>query len=79
MVTVTRILSERPLFQGGRDHPAHRLVVMGLPERRAVLFLYGIGALAGSIALAISSMEFLAGFSEATLPGSPLTSNTSGL
>jgi len=63
MVTVTRILSRRPLFQGGRDHPAHRLVVMGLPERRAVLFLYGIGALAGSIALAISSMEFLAGFS----------------
>ena len=63
MVTVTRVLSGRPLFQGGRDHPAHRLVVMGLPERRAVLFLYGIGALAGSIALAISSMEFLAGFS----------------
>jgi UDP-GlcNAc:undecaprenyl-phosphate GlcNAc-1-phosphate transferase len=54
MVTLTRLLHRRPLFQGGRDHPAHRLVAIGLPERRAVLLLYGLSALAGTSALAAS-------------------------
>ncbi len=63
MVTLLRVLNRRPIFDGGRDHPAHRLVAMGLPERKAVLMLYGLGALAGGLALAASFLEFLAGMS----------------
>lgn len=63
LVTFQRILNRRPLFQGGKDHPAHRLVAMGLPERKAVLLLYGLSLLAGGIALAASFVGFLAGIS----------------
>lgn len=63
MVTLLRVRHRRSIFQGGRDHPAHRLVAMGLPERKAVLMLYGLGALAGGLALATSFLGFLAGMS----------------
>lgn len=63
MVALMRVLNRRSIFRGGRDHPAHRLVAMGLPERKAVLLLYGLGALAGITALVVSSMDFLAGMS----------------
>jgi UDP-GlcNAc:undecaprenyl-phosphate GlcNAc-1-phosphate transferase len=49
MVTALRVLNRRPLFQGGRDHPAHRLVAMGLPERKVVLLLYFLSVLGGAI------------------------------
>jgi UDP-GlcNAc:undecaprenyl-phosphate GlcNAc-1-phosphate transferase len=61
MVTLTRTLNRRPLFKGGRDHPAHRLVAMGLPERRAVALLYGLSALAGASALLASLQGLLIG------------------
>ncbi|MGH2395666.1 MAG: hypothetical protein ACRDFW_01495 [bacterium] len=60
MVMVTRAWHRRPIFQGGRDHPGHRLVVMGLPPRKAVLMLYALGALAGALTLAISAMGVVA-------------------
>ena len=50
LVTVTRILRGRPVSQGGRDHVSHRLVAIGLSERRAVLMLYGLTAVSGWIA-----------------------------
>jgi UDP-GlcNAc:undecaprenyl-phosphate GlcNAc-1-phosphate transferase len=59
LVTVLRVLDRRSIFGGGRDHPAHRLVVMGLSARRAVLLLYGLSALAGSLPLAASALGFL--------------------
>jgi UDP-GlcNAc:undecaprenyl-phosphate/decaprenyl-phosphate GlcNAc-1-phosphate transferase len=61
MVTLTRMLNRRPLFKGGRDHPAHRLVAMGLPERRAVALLYGLSTLAGASALLASLPGLLTG------------------
>jgi UDP-GlcNAc:undecaprenyl-phosphate GlcNAc-1-phosphate transferase len=50
-VTLTRILRGRPVSQGGRDHTSHRLVTLGLSERKAVGTLLGLGGLGGSIAL----------------------------
>ena len=50
-VTVTRLVRGRPVSLGGRDHTSHRLVTLGLSERRAVALLWAIGALAGGMAL----------------------------
>ncbi len=47
LVTLIRILSGRKASTGGRDHTSHRLVLMGLTERGAVLFVYGIGIVSG--------------------------------
>jgi UDP-GlcNAc:undecaprenyl-phosphate GlcNAc-1-phosphate transferase len=50
-VTSTRQLRNRPITLGGKDHTSHRLVSLGLSERKAVLLLYFIAALFGTIAL----------------------------
>ncbi|MDI6772976.1 MAG: hypothetical protein QME77_10390 [bacterium] len=63
MVTVHRVLNRRSVFQGGRDHPTHRLVAMGLPERKAVLLLYALSAVSGTAALTASSLGLYAGLS----------------
>lgn len=51
LVIILRTLSGRSVAQGGRDHSSHRLVFLGLSERQAVLTLYAISALFGSLAL----------------------------
>ncbi len=61
MVTLMRVLNHRPVLRGGRDHPAHRLVAMGLPERRAVALLYSLSAMAGASALVASLPGLLTG------------------
>jgi UDP-GlcNAc:undecaprenyl-phosphate GlcNAc-1-phosphate transferase len=57
MVTVARKLSGRPISQGGRDHASHRLVAMGMSEKRAVLMLYAFAACSGALALAVRLLE----------------------
>ena len=47
LVTLIRTLSGRKASVGGRDHTSHRLVLIGLSEKRAVLFLYAVAAVAG--------------------------------
>jgi UDP-GlcNAc:undecaprenyl-phosphate GlcNAc-1-phosphate transferase len=56
-VTIVRTLAGRAVSQGGRDHTSHRLVALGLSERWAVGVLYGLAALAGSLALLIDGLE----------------------
>jgi UDP-GlcNAc:undecaprenyl-phosphate GlcNAc-1-phosphate transferase len=56
-VTVVRKLSGRPISQGGRDHTSHRLVALGVSERRAVLLLYLFAAVCGFLALAVRWLE----------------------
>ncbi|HEX5081928.1 MAG TPA: hypothetical protein VFY40_07780 [Blastocatellia bacterium] len=56
VVAVTRKLSGRPVSQGGRDHTSHRLVALGMSERRATLSLYTLAALSGALALAVREM-----------------------
>ncbi len=52
LVTLSRFVSGRSIAQGGRDHTSHRLVYLGLSEKRAVLLLYGISVLFGGLIIA---------------------------
>ncbi|HEY0322867.1 MAG TPA: hypothetical protein VGC66_18070 [Pyrinomonadaceae bacterium] len=57
LVTVLRKLAGRAVRQGGRDHTSHRLVALGMSERRAVIMLYGFAALSGLLALLVREMH----------------------
>ena len=50
-VSLTRRLRGQPISQGGTDHCSHRLVRLGLEQRRVVLLLYGLAAVSGAVAL----------------------------
>lgn len=56
-VTVLRKLSGRAASQGGRDHTSHRLVALGMSERRAVWMLYGLAAISGLLAVAARALR----------------------
>jgi UDP-GlcNAc:undecaprenyl-phosphate GlcNAc-1-phosphate transferase len=56
-VTILRKVSGRAVSQGGRDHTSHRLVALGMSERRAVWMLYGFAGLAGILALLVREMK----------------------
>jgi UDP-GlcNAc:undecaprenyl-phosphate/decaprenyl-phosphate GlcNAc-1-phosphate transferase len=56
-VTVARKLSGRPISRGGRDHTSHRLVALGVSERRAVTMLYLFAAISGALAVAVRVLE----------------------
>jgi UDP-GlcNAc:undecaprenyl-phosphate GlcNAc-1-phosphate transferase len=53
LVTVSRLLSGRPVSMGGRDHSSHRLVAIGLSERSAVRVLWALAAAAGTIGIVV--------------------------
>ncbi len=55
-VTVLRKLWGRKASQGGRDHTSHRLVALGLSERRAVLMLYAFAFVAGALAVMVGQV-----------------------
>lgn len=57
LVTIGRALSGRAVSQGGRDHSSHRLVFLGLSERRAVTTLYAVSVAFGALALAFHFAE----------------------
>jgi UDP-GlcNAc:undecaprenyl-phosphate GlcNAc-1-phosphate transferase len=52
-VSFMRKLFRRPISRGGKDHSSHRMVAIGLSERKAVWVLYGFSVASGLIALAI--------------------------
>lgn len=56
-VTVLRKLSGRAASQGGRDHTSHRLVALGMSERRAVWMLYGFATLSGLLAVLVQHIN----------------------
>src|SRR5438034_2231605 len=56
-VTILRKLSGRAASQGGRDHTSHRLVALGMSERRAVWMLYGFAGLSGLLAVSVQRMN----------------------
>jgi UDP-GlcNAc:undecaprenyl-phosphate GlcNAc-1-phosphate transferase len=68
LVTVVRKLSGRAVSTGGRDHTSHRLVALGLSERRAVWMLYGFAAASGVLAMMVreltpaASLALIVGF-----------------
>lgn len=61
-VTLTRTINNRPISQGGRDHTSHRLVALGLSEKKAVLLLYGISGICGLAALLYYKVHFIYAF-----------------
>src|SRR6266849_2912126 len=56
-VTILRKLSGRAASHGGRDHTSHRLVALGMSERRAVWLLYGLAGLSGLLAITVRSIK----------------------
>ncbi|MFQ6110492.1 MAG: hypothetical protein ACE5LX_00530 [Nitrospinota bacterium] len=50
-VSLLRRIRGRPISEGGRDHTSHRLVVLGLSERKTVLLIYAMSLGFGLIAL----------------------------
>jgi UDP-GlcNAc:undecaprenyl-phosphate/decaprenyl-phosphate GlcNAc-1-phosphate transferase len=61
LVTVVRKLSGRAASQGGRDHTSHRLVALGLSERRAVWMLYAFAGASGLLAMFVRQFEYHTG------------------
>ena len=59
-VTLTRQLSGRSALLGGKDHTSHRLVALGVSERRAVVVLYALAAAGGLVALAFRHLSMSA-------------------
>jgi UDP-GlcNAc:undecaprenyl-phosphate/decaprenyl-phosphate GlcNAc-1-phosphate transferase len=56
LVFILRKMAGRSVSQGGRDHTSHRLVALGLSERKAVWMLWGFAALSGCMGLAIREL-----------------------
>jgi UDP-GlcNAc:undecaprenyl-phosphate GlcNAc-1-phosphate transferase len=59
LVTVLRLNAGGRPWIGGKDHSSHRLVKLGLSEKRAVLLLYALG-IVGSLSAFIVLKESLA-------------------
>jgi UDP-GlcNAc:undecaprenyl-phosphate GlcNAc-1-phosphate transferase len=53
LVTLSRWRSGRRASEGGRDHSSHRLVAIGLSERRAVMLLWLLAAVGGSLGVTL--------------------------
>jgi len=66
LVTVVRKLSGRAASQGGRDHTSHRLVALGLSERRAVWMLYAFAGASGFLAMLVRQFEYHTGIAMVT-------------
>ena len=58
-VTLTRKLRGKAISEGGKDHISHRLVALGLSEKRVVLSLYGFSILFALLALYFSINPFV--------------------
>jgi UDP-GlcNAc:undecaprenyl-phosphate GlcNAc-1-phosphate transferase len=57
LVTISRLLSGRSVAQGGRDHSSHRLVAIGLSEKKAVVVLWALAALGGLLGIAMRGFD----------------------
>lgn len=47
LVVISRLRSGRSIFQGGKDHSSHRLALLGLKKKRAVLVIFFINSCLG--------------------------------
>ncbi|MCX5715327.1 MAG: hypothetical protein NTV07_00325 [Candidatus Omnitrophica bacterium] len=59
LVTLARLVNNRAISQGGKDHSSHRLVALGLSEKKAVLFLYAISLICGLGSIMYLQMDFI--------------------
>lgn len=56
-VAILRKMWGRKASQGGRDHTSHRLVALGLSERKAVVMIYAFAIAAGALSLLVSRLQ----------------------
>lgn len=54
IVTMTRLATGHRISRGGQDHSSHRLVRLGLNDRRAAMLLYALAAIAGGFAVQLT-------------------------
>ncbi len=57
LVTASRWVSGRRASQGGRDHSSHRLVAIGLSERRAVALLWVLALIGGVLGIGVGNFS----------------------
>jgi len=57
LVTIGRLLEGRPVSLGGRDHTSHRIVDLGLPEKKTAWLLWGLAIAGGAIGVLLRSAE----------------------
>jgi UDP-GlcNAc:undecaprenyl-phosphate GlcNAc-1-phosphate transferase len=62
LVVISRLRRGVPIYQGGKDHVSHRLVLMGLTHREAVLILYLVCGALGVLAIFITQASLLEGY-----------------
>ena len=60
LVSITRKIRGQSPLQGGKDHLSHRLVMIGMSERQAVLFLYGVSIVLGFSILMLHDLSLVA-------------------
>jgi len=60
LVTLNRRAIGRHFYEGGKDHTSHRLVILGMSERRAVLTLYFISLACGLTAFMYTRLNIAA-------------------
>ena len=58
-VTISRKIKGLPVSQGGKDHISHRLVSLGLSERKAVIYLYLFSCVIGVTTLFLIDQPFI--------------------
>ncbi|MBN1587225.1 MAG: hypothetical protein JW937_07335 [Candidatus Omnitrophica bacterium] len=52
-VTIMRKAHGVPINQGGKDHTSHRVVFLGISEKKAVLLFYQLSAILGGVAFLV--------------------------
>jgi UDP-GlcNAc:undecaprenyl-phosphate GlcNAc-1-phosphate transferase len=57
LVIAMRLSERRPIWKGGTDHISHRLVYVGLGERKAVATLFGLEAASAGVGLVVAKEE----------------------
>jgi UDP-GlcNAc:undecaprenyl-phosphate GlcNAc-1-phosphate transferase len=57
LVILVRLAEGRPIWQGGRDHLSHRLVYVGLGERKAVAVLLMLAAVCAGVAVLVVAVD----------------------
>ena len=57
LVTLLRVRQGRSIFEGGKDHSSHRLALLGLRKKRAVLIIFFINLCLGFSAYILSKVK----------------------
>ena len=57
LVVISRISQGRSIFDGGKDHSSHRLAVLGLKKKRAVLLIFFINFCLGLSGYILSKLK----------------------